>query len=57
MPDKSFALLFITLVFVTLLFTNCNHPSKTVTIDTDIIQKIPASEMGIAGSFSAQTKI
>ncbi len=57
MLNKSFALLFIALVFVTLLFTNCNNSTKTVSVITDTIPKIPASELGIAGSFSAQTKI
>ena len=48
---------FIATVFVTVLFTDCNNPTKTVSVITDTIPKIPASELGIAGNFSAQTKI
>src|SRR5665647_355360 len=57
MLNKFFTPLFIVTLFVSILFTNCNNKTKTSPSNADTLPKVSAKEMGITGSFSAQTKI
>ncbi len=57
MLSKFFTPLFIVTLFLSILFTNCNNNTKSTPSYKDTLPKISAKEMGIPGSFSAQTTI
>ncbi len=57
MPNNNFTLITIVFLFTGIAFANCKSQVKTVIATNDSIPKATAKEMGIPGSFSAQTKI
>lgn len=57
MSNKFFTPLFIATVFISIFFSDCNSKTKTPLSNKDTVPKISAKEIGIQGSFSAQTKM
>jgi murein L,D-transpeptidase YcbB/YkuD len=57
MLKKYFTGLFITTLFLSILFVNCNNTTSTSSTNKDTIPKGAEREIGVKGSFSSQTKI
>lgn len=45
------------ILFVSIFFSNCKSKTNAVTSNRDTVPKVSAKEMGIPGSFSAQTQM
>ena len=57
MLKKYFTGLFITTLFLSILFANCNNTTSSSSTNKDTIPKEAEQEIGVKGSFSSQTKI
>ena len=57
MLKKYFTGLFITTLFLSILFANCNNTTSTSSTNKETIPKEAEQEIGVKGSFSSQTKI